>query len=169
MENLARVGVSITTLDAELKRAMEPQAASPAARLRVVRELTAAGVPTGGLVAPVIPALNDSEIERILDAAAHAGVKEASYVLLRLPLARLAEVLAQAAAVVGGDPGLMNLAAAFRRPGVGLYPATPPERFGALSEPGAPGIVNLSRPDDLVPGRVAERLVGLLEPRKTTR
>ena len=84
-DNLARVGVSITTLDAELKRTMEPQAASPAARLRVVRELTAAGVPTGVLVAPVIPALTDHEMEHIVQAAAEAGARWAGYVLLRLP------------------------------------------------------------------------------------
>jgi DNA repair photolyase len=84
-DRLVRVSVSITTLDAELKRTMEPQAASPAARLRVVRELTAAGVPTGVLVAPVIPALTDHEIEQIVQAAAEAGARWAGYVLLRLP------------------------------------------------------------------------------------
>jgi DNA repair photolyase len=84
-ENLVRVGISITTLDAELKRTMEPQAASPAARLRLVRELTAAGVPAGVLVAPVIPALTDHEMERIVQAAAEAGARWAGYVLLRLP------------------------------------------------------------------------------------
>ena len=84
-DNLVRVGISITTLDEQLKRTMEPQAASPAARLRVVRELTAAGVPTGVLVAPVIPALTDHEMEQIVYAAAQAGAGWASYILLRLP------------------------------------------------------------------------------------
>jgi DNA repair photolyase len=84
-DNLVRVGISITTLDEALKRTMEPQAASPAARLRVVRELTAAGVPTGVLVAPVIPALTDHEMEHIVHAAAEAGADWASYILLRLP------------------------------------------------------------------------------------
>jgi DNA repair photolyase len=84
-ENLVRVGISITTLDVDLKRTLEPQAASPAARLRMVRELTAAGVPTGVLVAPVIPALTDHEMERIVCAAAEAGARWAGYVLLRLP------------------------------------------------------------------------------------
>ncbi len=84
-DNLVEVGISISTLDAELKRAMEPQAASPAARLRMVRELTAAGVPTGVLVAPVIPALTDHEMERIVQSAAEAGARWAGYVLLRLP------------------------------------------------------------------------------------
>ena len=84
-ERLASVAVSVTSLDPELKRRMEPQAASPAARLRALAALSAAGVPTGVLVAPVIPALNDHEIEAILEAAAGAGVRWAGYVLLRLP------------------------------------------------------------------------------------
>jgi len=82
---LASVGVSVTSLDNELKRTLEPRAASPQARLRALAALSAAGVPTGVLVAPVIPALNDHEMEAILEAAAHAGVRWAGYVLLRLP------------------------------------------------------------------------------------
>ncbi len=84
-DNLVRVALSITTLDEELKRALEPQAASPAARLRMLRELSAAGVPTGVLVAPVIPGLTDHELERIVQVAAEAGAGWAGYVLLRLP------------------------------------------------------------------------------------
>src|ERR1700689_5566288 len=84
--NLAKVAISVTTLDAKLARTMEPRASTPPKRLEALRQLSEAGIPTTVMVAPVIPALNDSEIERILDAAAHAGVKEASYVLLRLPL-----------------------------------------------------------------------------------
>ena len=83
---LAKVALSVTTLDVELARKMEPRAATPMRRLETLRRLTQVGVPTTALVAPVIPALNDSEIERILDAVAAAGVKEAGYVLLRLPL-----------------------------------------------------------------------------------
>ena len=71
---------------AKLARVMEPRAATPARRLEALRQLRAAGVPASVMVAPVIPALNDSEIERILDAAAAVGVREAGYVLLRLPL-----------------------------------------------------------------------------------
>ncbi len=82
---LASVAVSVTTLDEELKRRMEPRAAAPQARLRVLRELKAAGVPAGVLVAPVIPALTDHELEDILTAAAAAGARWAGYVLLRLP------------------------------------------------------------------------------------
>src|SRR5664279_4764282 len=84
--NLAKVAISVTTLDAKLARTMEPRASTPPKRLEALRQLAEAGIPTTVMVAPVIPALNDSEIERILDAAAHAGVREASYVLLRLPL-----------------------------------------------------------------------------------
>jgi DNA repair photolyase len=84
--NLARVALSVTTLDPELARTMEPRAATPGRRLETLRRLSAAGVPTTVMVAPVIPAINDSEIERILDAAAAAGVQGAGYVLLRLPL-----------------------------------------------------------------------------------
>jgi DNA repair photolyase len=83
---LAKVALSVTTLDPKLARVMEPRAATPARRLDALRQLTEAGISTSVMVAPVIPALNDSEIERILDAAAAVGVKEAGYVLLRLPL-----------------------------------------------------------------------------------
>jgi len=83
---LAKVALSVTTLDGKLARAMEPRAATPERRLDALRLLAAAGVPTTVLVAPVIPALNEAEIERILEAAAAAGVRSAGYVLLRLPL-----------------------------------------------------------------------------------
>ena len=84
-DNLVTVGVSITTLDPQLKRHMEPQAAAPLARLNTVRALVQAGVPTGVLAAPVIPALTDHEMESILEAAAGAGARWATYILLRLP------------------------------------------------------------------------------------
>src|ERR1700709_2725885 len=84
--NLVKVALSVTTLDPKLARTMEPRASTPPKRLEAIRKLVDAGIPATVMVAPVIPALNDSEIERILDAAAHAGAKEASYVLLRLPL-----------------------------------------------------------------------------------
>ena len=83
---LAKVALSVTTLDAELARKMEPRAATPMRRLEALRQLSAAGIPTTVMVAPIVPALNDSEIERILEAAQVAGVREAGYVLLRLPL-----------------------------------------------------------------------------------
>jgi len=82
---LVSVAVSVTTLDTELKRVMEPQAASPQARLRTLAALSAAGVPTSVMAAPMIPALNDHELEAILEAAAGAGARWAGYVLLRLP------------------------------------------------------------------------------------
>jgi len=84
-DNLVSVYISITTLNNELARCMEPRAAAPQRRLKTVERLRAAGVPTGVLVAPVIPALNDSELESILEKAAAAGAQSAGYILLRLP------------------------------------------------------------------------------------
>jgi DNA repair photolyase len=84
--DLAKVAISVTTLDPKLARVMEPRASTPARRLDALRQLVKAGVPTAAMVAPVIPALNDEEMERILDAVAAAGVRHAGYVLLRLPL-----------------------------------------------------------------------------------
>src|SRR5277367_4279565 len=84
--NLVKVALSVTTLDAKLARTMEPRAATPPRRLDTLRQLVKAGVPATVMVAPVIPALNDDEIERILEAVAAAGVRHAGYVLLRLPL-----------------------------------------------------------------------------------
>jgi DNA repair photolyase len=80
-----RVFVSITTLDAELARAMEPRAASPQHRLRAVEALSAAGIPVGVMAAPMIPGLTDHELPAILAAAAQAGAESAGYVVLRLP------------------------------------------------------------------------------------
>jgi DNA repair photolyase len=84
-QQLARVTVSLTTLDPELKRTLEPRAASPQGRLRVIGALAQAGVPVGVLTAPMIPAVNDAELEDLLEAAAQAGARSAGYVLLRLP------------------------------------------------------------------------------------
>jgi DNA repair photolyase len=83
----AAVFVSITTLDPDLARKMEPRASAPAARLRAIRELTEAGVPCGVMFAPVIPGLNDHEAADVLKAAADAGARSAHYVLLRMPYA----------------------------------------------------------------------------------
>ncbi|MGD2130717.1 MAG: PA0069 family radical SAM protein [Lysobacterales bacterium] len=82
---LVRVALSVTTLDAELKRRMEPRAAGPGARLGAIRELDDAGVPVSVMLAPVIPRINDHEMEQILEAAARNGARGASFVLLRLP------------------------------------------------------------------------------------
>jgi DNA repair photolyase len=84
-DRLTSVAVSLTSLDPEIKRTLEPRTASPQARLRVIRELTAAGVPVTVLVAPVIPAITDHELESLLEAAREAGAVGAGYVLLRLP------------------------------------------------------------------------------------
>jgi DNA repair photolyase len=83
---LAKVAMSVTTLDRMTARKMEPRAATPPKRIEAIRLLAQAGVPVAVMVAPIIPALNDSEIERILEAARDAGATEAGYVLLRLPL-----------------------------------------------------------------------------------
>jgi len=83
---LAKVALSVTTLDRKLARAMEPRAATPQRRLDTLKLLSEAGVPTTVMVAPIVPALNEPEIERILEAAAAVGVNEAGYVILRLPL-----------------------------------------------------------------------------------
>jgi DNA repair photolyase len=84
--DLVKVAISVTTLDPKLARVMEPRASTPPRRLGALRELVKAGVPASALVAPVIPAINDAEIERILEAIAETGVRHAGYVLLRLPL-----------------------------------------------------------------------------------
>ena len=83
--NCVAVHLSVTTLDAELGGRMEPRASRPAARLRAMRELAAAGIPVGVMVAPTIPGLTDHEMPEILAAAREAGATRAGYVLLRLP------------------------------------------------------------------------------------
>jgi DNA repair photolyase len=84
-DRLVSVMVSITTLDNDVKRALEPRTASPQARLNVLEQLSAAGVPVGVMVAPVIPSLTDHEMEHIMEAAKNAGATRAGYTLLRLP------------------------------------------------------------------------------------
>ncbi len=83
---LVHVSLSITTLDPQLAREMEPRTSIPAARLRAIRELSAAGVPVKVMVSPIIAGLNDHEVPEILKAAKEAGAMSASYILLRLPL-----------------------------------------------------------------------------------
>lgn len=85
-KGLAKVALSVTTLDAHLARTMEPRASTPSLRLQAIRKLTDAGIPASVMMGPVIPGINDHEIERILDAAYAQGAREAGYVLLRLPL-----------------------------------------------------------------------------------
>jgi DNA repair photolyase len=83
---LAKVALSVTTLDRMLARTMEPRASTPAKRLEAIRQLSDAGIPASVMVAPIIPGLTDPEMERILDSARAAGAREAGYVVLRLPL-----------------------------------------------------------------------------------
>jgi DNA repair photolyase len=84
-EGLAAVAVSVTTLDSALARTLEPRAAAPHRRLQALRELSRAGVPATVMAAPMIPGLNDHELEAVLEAAVDAGASHAGYVLLRLP------------------------------------------------------------------------------------
>ncbi|RUU55518.1 PA0069 family radical SAM protein [Mesorhizobium sp. M2C.T.Ca.TU.002.02.1.1] len=83
---LAKVALSVTTMDRMLARTMEPRASTPTKRLEAIRQLSDAGIPASVMVAPIIPGLNDPEMERILDSARAAGSREAGYVILRLPL-----------------------------------------------------------------------------------
>ncbi|APO73769.1 radical SAM domain-containing protein [Rhizobium etli 8C-3] len=85
-KGLVRTALSVTTLDRKLARVMEPRAATPPRRLEAIQALAEAGIPTSVMAAPMIPALNDHELERILEAAKVAGALEAGYVILRLPL-----------------------------------------------------------------------------------
>ncbi|KQS96224.1 MULTISPECIES: PA0069 family radical SAM protein [unclassified Rhizobium] len=85
-KGLAKVGLSVTTLDRKLARLMEPRASTPTKRLEAIKALSEAGIPSTVMMAPIIPALNDHEIERVLDSGKAAGASHASYVLLRLPL-----------------------------------------------------------------------------------
>ncbi|MGX7871853.1 PA0069 family radical SAM protein [Mesorhizobium sp. ORM6] len=83
---LAKVALSVTTMDRMLARTMEPRASTPTKRLEAIRQLSDAGIPASVMVAPIIPGLTDQEMERILDSARAAGAREAGYVVLRLPL-----------------------------------------------------------------------------------
>jgi DNA repair photolyase len=83
--NAGRVTITLVTLDSDLAQKLEPRASSPAARLRTIRELAAAGVPISVNIAPIIPGLTDTELPRILEAVAEAGARRAAWVLLRLP------------------------------------------------------------------------------------
>src|SRR6185437_16037098 len=84
--NLAEVFLSVTTLDKDLARSMEPRASAPHRRLEAIRKLAEAGVPVGVMTAPMIPGLNDHEMEAILEAAMDAGATRAGFTVLRLPL-----------------------------------------------------------------------------------
>ncbi len=85
-QGLAKVAISVTTLDRHVARAMEPRAASPGRRIDTIRQLTTAGIPVTVMVAPIIPGLTDHELEAILEASRDAGARDAGYVLLRMPL-----------------------------------------------------------------------------------
>jgi len=139
---LVSVGISITTLDRALARRMEPRAAAPVKRLKAVEALAEAGVPVSVMVAPVVPAINDHEIENILAAASGAGATGADYILLRLPgevKALFAEWLAEhyperaskALSQIAGHHGgrLYDSAWGRRMKGDGAYAAMLAKRF----------------------------------------
>jgi DNA repair photolyase len=85
--NAAAVNISVTSLDSNLQRVLEPRTSSPQARLDAIRQLRSAGIPTGVMVAPIIPGLTDHEVPKIVDACAKAGAQFAAYTIVRLPWA----------------------------------------------------------------------------------
>ncbi len=144
---LAKVAVSVTTLDGRLARAMEPRASAPAKRLEALRVLVSAGVPAVAMLGPIIPAINDMEIEKILKAVSLCGVKEASYIMMRLPLEvkdlfkewlednfpdRAAKVMAQVRDMRGGRENDPNFGT--RMTGTGVYAWSTGRRFQLAAE-----------------------------------
>ncbi|WP_376095980.1 PA0069 family radical SAM protein [Roseomonas sp. CCTCC AB2023176] len=142
--NLVQVCLSVTTLDPRLARMMEPRAAAPLRRLAAIQELSRAGIPTGVMAAPMIPGINDAEMERILEAGHAHGARAAGYVLLRLPLEirrmfeewlathmpdRAARVLALVRETRGGKLNDMQFGTRFT--GTGPYADMLSKRFGA--------------------------------------
>lgn len=141
-EGLVEVGISVTTLDAGLARAMEPRVPSPARRLKVIERLAGAGIPVRLMASPIVPGLTDHEIERIVKAGAEAGARSASMIVLRLPREvaplfrawmeehhadRAARVMARVREVHGGkdyDPGWGK-----RMTGQGVYAELMQRRF----------------------------------------
>jgi len=85
--NGVAVNISVTSLDSNLQRVLEPRTSSPQARLDAIRQLRSAGIPTGVMVAPIIPGLTDHEVPKLLDACAKAGAQFAAYTIVRLPWA----------------------------------------------------------------------------------
>lgn len=141
-EGLVKVGVSVTTLDADLARRMEPRVPAPARRLKVIERLAAAGIPVRLMAAPIVPGLTDHEIERLVQAGADAGARAASMITLRLPLEvsplfqdwlqthlpdRAARVMARLREMQGGK----DYASGFgtRMTGTGVYAEMLQQRF----------------------------------------
>ncbi|MBI3560563.1 MAG: PA0069 family radical SAM protein [Gammaproteobacteria bacterium] len=146
-QRLVQVMVSVTSLDRRLTRLLEPRAAAPQRRLQTIERLNAAGIPTGVLLAPIIPALNEPEIETILKACAQAGARSAGYVLLRLPLEvgalfeawlaqhyplKASHILSQVRAMHGGK--LYDASFATRMTGTGSYADMLHRRFNLATQ-----------------------------------
>lgn len=127
-EGLAMVGISVTTLDRDLSRALEPRAATPGARLDAIRRLSAAGIPVAVMVAPVIPRVTDHELERILEAGREAGADMASYILLRLPH-EVKDLFAEWLDAHAPDRARHVLSLMARTRGGRLYDSTPGTRY----------------------------------------
>jgi DNA repair photolyase len=141
-KGLVKVAISLTTLDSDLARRMEPRASTPMKRLSALEILSKAGIPTVVMMGPIIPGLNDAEIENVLKAARNAGVREAGYTMLRLPLEvkeifkdwlekeypdRAAKVMALVKSVRGGKENDPNFGT--RMSGQGPYAWTIGRRF----------------------------------------
>lgn len=141
-QGLAKVGVSLTTLDAGLARAMEPRVPAPVRRLKTIERLAAAGIPVRLMASPIVPGLTDHEIERLVQAGANAGAKAASMIVLRLPLEvaplfkawlaehypdRAARVMARVREVHGGAD--YNAGWGRRMTGTGVYAELMQTRF----------------------------------------
>ncbi len=171
---LVKVAISLTTLDGKLARAMEPRASTPAKRLEALRVLSAAGVPTVVMMGPVIPAVNDMEIEAILKSAAMAGVKEAGYTMLRLPLEvkdifkewlmtempdRASKVMSLVKSVRGGKENDATFGR--RMSGTGPYAWTIGRRFQMTAERLGLNVNRLKMATDLFqrPPQVGEQMV----------
>jgi DNA repair photolyase len=144
---LVKVAISVTSLDGRLARAMEPRASAPAKRLEALRVLASAGVPAVAMLAPIVPAVNDMEIEKILKAVSLCGVKEAGYIMMRLPLEvkdlfrewlddnfpdRAAKVMSLVREVRGGRDNDPNFGT--RMTGTGVYAWTTGRRFQLAAE-----------------------------------
>ena len=177
--NLVHVCLSVTTLDATLARRMEPRAAAPMRRLAAIQALAQAGIPVGVLAAPMIPGLNDAELERILERSAAHGATRAGYVLLRLPLEikqlfeewllqhvpdRAARVLALVRQTRGGQ--LYDSQFGQRQTGTGAYADMLARRFALATARLGIGRSNVSGQGldcaQFAPPRMAARQLALL-------
>jgi len=175
-DGLASVAVSLTTLDGPLARSLEPRAAAPAKRLQTIKGLSDAGIPVCVMAAPMIPTLNDFELEALLSAAKDAGARQAAYILLRLPReledlfsqwlgthapgkkARVLSLLSQSRGGALNDAGFTT-----RMTGVGVHARLLSQRFHLSCKklgltPAEPGALDLNTANFTRPPRVGDQL-----------